>query len=190
MLELGTLPGGCEHPTLLFYIFGDQSHALTTDLSRLPPSKERHELLVNFFRPYFSRLPNYSDSDPDCTPTSSFATEWLNDDLAGNGSYSNFPTGLEEGDKDIEVMREGLPGRGIWFAGEHTSPFVASGTVTGAYWSGEGVAKRIAEAYGMAKKTADGMIESVADVVGNNATGKGRNKEPNVRAFADLTLEK
>lgn len=71
------------------------------------------------------------------------------DPLAGNGSYSNFQTGLVEGDKDIEIMREGLPGRGLWFAGEHTAPFVALATVTGAYWSGEGVAKRIADAYGM-----------------------------------------
>jgi hypothetical protein len=189
MLELGTLPDACAHPTLLFYIFGDQSCALTTDLRLLPPSKERHELLVNFFRPHFSRLPNYSDSTPDCTPTSSYATEWLNDDLAGNGSYSYFPTGLEEGDKDIEVMREGLPGRGIWFAGEHTAPFVASGTVTGAYWSGEGVGKRIAEAYDMAKEIADGTIQSIADGVGSRAAEKGGNQEVNILAFADLMLE-
>jgi len=185
MLELGTLPGACAHPTLLFYIFGDQSRALTSDLAHIPPSKERHELVVNFFRPYFSRLPNYSDSNPDCTPTSSYATEWLNDDLAGNGSYSNFPIGLEEGDKDIEVMREGLPGRGIWFAGEHTAPFVASGTVTGAYWSGEAVGKRIAEAYGMAKETVNGTIESVAEVVENKAPEKGSSVEVSVRAFVD-----
>ncbi len=51
-------------------------------------------------------------------------------------------------DKDIEALREGCPERGIWFAGEHTAPFVALGTVTGAYWSGEAVAKRVAEAYG------------------------------------------
>jgi hypothetical protein len=111
----------------------------------------------------------------------------LNDELAGNGSYSNFPTGLEEGDKDIEVMREGLPGRGIWFAGEHTSPFVASGTVTGAYWSGEGVGKRIAEAYGMAKETTTGTgIDDVEEKV----TDKGLDQELNVRAFTDLKLEK
>lgn len=52
-----------------------------------------------------------------------------------------------EGDKDIEIMREGLPNRGLWFAGEHTAPFVALGTVTGAYWSGECVAKRIVDTY-------------------------------------------
>ena len=86
-------------------------------------------------------------------------------------------------------MREGLPGRGIWFAGEHTSPFVASGTVTGAYWSGEGVGKRIAEAYGMAKETAVGTIESVADRVGIKVAERGSRHEVNVRAFADLTLE-
>ena len=52
-------------------------------------------------------------------------------------------------DQDIEALREGCPERGIWFAGEHTAPFVALGTVTGAYWSGEGVAKRVAEVYGL-----------------------------------------
>lgn len=189
MLELSTLPGTSAHPTLLYYIFGDQSRALTSDLAHIPTSKERHTLLVNFFRPYFSRLPNYSESDPDCTPTSSFATEWLNDDLAGNGSYSNFPTGLEEGDKDIEVMREGLPGRGVWFAGEHTSPFVASGTVTGAYWSGEGVGKRIAEAYGMAKDTANGMHGSIVDSAEIEVGDKGVDHEVTIRAFTDLKLE-
>jgi hypothetical protein len=190
MVELGTLPGACAHPTLLFYIFGDQSRALTADLRHLSPSKERHDLLVNFFRPYFSRLPNYSYSDPNCTPISSYATEWLNDDLAGNGSYSNFPTGLKEGDKDIEVMREGLPERGIWFAGEHTAPFVASGTVTGAYWSGEGVGKRIAQAYGIARETADGTTVAIANGKGHMTMEKGTDKEVNVRAFADLALEK
>jgi hypothetical protein len=145
---------------------------------------------VNFFRPYFSRLPNYSESNPDCSPISSFATEWLNDDLAGNGSYSNFPAGLEEGDKDIEVMREGLPGRGIWFAGEHASPFVASGTVTGAYWSGEGVGKRIAEAYDMVKETANGTTEPVFEGAENKLAKKGADLEVNVRVFADLELEK
>ena len=38
--------------------------------------------------------------------------------------------------------------RGIWFAGEATAPFVALGTVTGAYLSGEIVAKKIASLYG------------------------------------------
>lgn len=77
------------------------------------------------------------------------ATTWVNDDLAGNGSYTTIRTGVQEADKDIEIMREGLPGRSVWFAGEHTAPFVALGTVTGAYWSGEAVAKRIARAYGV-----------------------------------------
>ena len=54
-------------------------------------------------------------------------------------------------DKDIEALREGCPERGIWFAGEHTAPFVALGTVTGAYVSGEEVAKRVAELYGLGR---------------------------------------
>lgn len=114
----------------------------------------------------------------------------MNDNLAGNGSYSNFPTGLEQGDKDIEVMREGIPGRGIWFAGEHTSPFVAIGTVTGAYWSGEGVAKRIAEAYGFAVDAGEGMSKARDHGIGPSGLRSTSSQEMNVRAFADLTLEK
>lgn len=63
------------------------------------------------------------------------ATSWGTDELAGYGSYSTFRTGLKEGDKDIEVMREGLPGRSLWFAGEHNGPFIAMGTATSAYVS-------------------------------------------------------
>ena len=42
-------------------------------------------------------------------------------------------------------MRKGMPKKGVWIAGEHTAPFVALGTATGAYWSGEKVALRILE---------------------------------------------
>ena len=45
----------------------------------------------------------------------------------------------------VECMRKGMPEKGVWIAGEHTAPFVALGTATGAYWSGEKVALRILE---------------------------------------------
>ena len=57
-------------------------------------------------------------------------------------------------------MREGLVGRSLWFAGEHTAPFVALGTVTGAYWSGEAVGKRIADAYGMTARVRSESVNS------------------------------
>jgi hypothetical protein len=38
---------------------------------------------------------------------------------------------------------------GLWFAGEHTAPFLHMGTATGAYVAGEEVAKRICDIYGM-----------------------------------------
>jgi hypothetical protein len=75
------------------------------------------------------------------------ATAWLQDELSGFGSYSNFQVGLEKGDQDIEALRHGLPDQGLWLAGEHTAPFVALGTSTGAYWSGEAVARRMAKLY-------------------------------------------
>ena len=141
------MPPSVAHPTLLYYIYGEQSRALTDAVAGLQ-SKEKDAYLFGWFKPYYSRLPNYDEASPDCQPSACFATNFLKDEFAGNGSYTNFQVGLENGDKDIRVMREGLPRQGLWLAGEHTAPFVALGTATGAYWSGELVGRRIAESYG------------------------------------------
>lgn len=117
-------------------------------MSSLPDQGAKDDFLLSFFEPYYSRLPHYDAASADCRPTGSLSTDWLHDELAGGGSYCNFQVGLEEGEADIVAMREGLPDQGLWFAGEHTAPFVALGTVTGAYWSGESVGRRLAEAYG------------------------------------------
>ncbi|MCJ1386200.1 hypothetical protein MMC17_009326 [Xylographa soralifera] len=152
------LPRETRHPTLLFYIHGPCAAYITNLIhSMKPTSPEYYSRLNEFFKPYYSRLPNFNAESETCRPSGILATDWSHDRLAGYGSYTNFqishPT--KEGeqevelDKDIEALREGLPERAIWLAGEHTAPFVALGTVTGAYWSGEAVARRIAEAYGM-----------------------------------------
>ncbi|ORY64978.1 flavin-containing amine oxidoreductase [Pseudomassariella vexata] len=154
IVELASLHPSVSHPTLLFYIYGDQSRYLTDEVAKLLTKEKKDAFLYDWFRPYYSRLPNYDEFSSDCQPTGCFSTDWLHDELAGNGSYGNFQVGLEEGDKDIETMREGLPDRGLWMAGEHTAPFVALGTATGAYWSGELVARRIADAYGRDKSGA------------------------------------
>ncbi|KKA29640.1 hypothetical protein TD95_000693 [Thielaviopsis punctulata] len=147
LVELASLSAGNAHNTLLFYIFGDQSVYITSTISSLHSHKERTDFLTDHFRPYLNTMPGYNASSPACAVVDCLASNWLNDELAGNGSYANFQVGLEEGDRDIEVMREGIPDRGLWLAGEHTAPFVALGTTTGAYWSGEAVGRRIAEKY-------------------------------------------
>lgn len=147
-MNLAALPEDCAHPTILFYIFGDCSKEIAK-LVEDAPADTLDEKLIDYFKPYFSLLPNYSKDDPVCKAKAAFATNWASDELAGYGSYSTFRTGLEAGDKDIECMRHGMPERHVWLAGEHTAPFAALGTVTGAYWSGEAVAKRIVEAYGL-----------------------------------------
>ncbi|EMR65465.1 putative amine oxidase protein [Eutypa lata UCREL1] len=160
MVELASL-GSASHPTLLFYTYGDQSRYLTGELAKLllpdittNTNKDKNKrtaaaFLYDWFRPYYARLPGYDPESPACRPAGCYATQWLHDELAGRGSYSNFQVGLEAGDADIEAMREGVPERGLWLAGEHTAPFVALGTATGAYWSGESVGGRIASAYGL-----------------------------------------
>ena len=143
-------------PVLLFYLWGTSAAQLTTAINTLTPSSpEYYNAIDTLFRPFYSRLPNYKEDCPDCVPSAVLATNWQNDEFAGNGSYTNFKTPPEgaqgEGDPMIDdgvrSMRKGIPERGIWFAGEHTAPFVALGTSTGAYWSGEATAIRVIEAY-------------------------------------------
>ncbi|CAK7208739.1 hypothetical protein SBRCBS47491_000193 [Sporothrix bragantina] len=161
--DMAALPASTAHPTLLFYTYGDQSAHIMGNLAALRdtednmvdepiemrcPNAKQTAFLLDYFRPYFDTMPHYDPTSPACQPAGIITTNWLHDDLAGNGSYSNFQVGLAAGDEDVRVMRKGLPGRGLWLAGEHTSPFVALGTATGAYWSGESVGRRIVEAYG------------------------------------------
>ncbi|KIW03549.1 uncharacterized protein PV09_05310 [Verruconis gallopava] len=152
-INLAALPAGCEHPTLLFYISGptaDHIAKILRDHSSGGKSKVDAELW-RFFEPYVSRLPNYQPGDKECQPVDVLATGWTNDKFAGYGSYTNFPVGSTRCDESVECLREGagLVERGVWLAGEHTAPFVALGTVTGAYWAGEAVAKRILDAWGV-----------------------------------------
>lgn len=124
---------------LLFYTFGDCSTHITTSISGLQGTA-RDQWLQEFFEPYYSRLPGYTKT---CAPIRFLATEWCNDDFAGNGSYSNFQVGMTDAAHDVEAIRHGMPEQHIYFAGEHTSPFDGLGTVAGAYTSGEQIARRI-----------------------------------------------
>jgi len=155
--SLAELPGDTSQPALLFYMHGECAEHITSLTNGLNPgSQEYYDRLQPFFEPYYSRLPNYLSSSEDCIPKQFLATNWQSDEFAGYGSYTNFQ--VSHGDKDIlldkniKTMRNGAAERHIWFAGEHTAPFAALGTVTGAYWSGEHVAQRILTVYGMLDK--------------------------------------
>ena len=149
-MSLADLPASTAHPTLLFYVFGPCATAMVQSITAHPPHTSPYNAaLTAFFEPFYSRLPQYSAHSAACQPTAFLATQWQNDPWAGHGSYTNYQVGLQQGDRDIETMRHGWPEEGLWFAGEHTAPFIALGTTTGAYWAGEGVAKRICGAYGI-----------------------------------------
>ncbi|KAJ5833469.1 hypothetical protein N7474_001780 [Penicillium riverlandense] len=153
-LSLAALGKDFAHPTLLFYTYGDCGSYVLSQIKDLPKHSQQYNAFLDaFVRPCYSLLPEFSTSDPDCVPTAFLATEWQNDPWAGNGSYCNFQVGVLEADKDIEVMREGMgKERGVWFAGEHTSPFEGLGTTTGAYWSGDRAAGQVCEALGLSGK--------------------------------------
>ncbi|KAI4255046.1 MAG: hypothetical protein L6R42_006934 [Xanthoria sp. 1 TBL-2021] len=139
---------------LLFYTFGDCSTHITSAIRGLEGTI-RDNWLRDFFEPYYSTLPGYAEMH---TPKRFLATEWCNDDLAGNGSYSNFQVGITNAARDVEAIRYGMPEQHIYFAGEHTAPFDGLGTVAGAYTSGERVATRIIES----KQNANGPMDCKA----------------------------
>lgn len=191
VVALSHLPGSSAQPTLLFYMHGDCGAYLTNKTSKLEPHSEAYDtLLKEFAEPFYSRLPHYSSEHPSCKPTSFYITTWQTDPHAGYGSYSTFRTGLEEGDKDIETMRNsgglGDGGRGLWLAGEHTAPFVALGTTTGAYWSGEGVAKRIAKHHALAVDEEElGMTEPDTVELGTSSVLKQKPAEKSMNGAAE-----
>lgn len=169
-LSLAALPPSCTHPTLLFYTHGPCSSYIVAKLATLTTTEETHTFLNNILHPFYSRLPGYTSTSDSCKPLKILATEWQNDPYAGNGSYSNFQVGLENGERDIETLRGGMGvERGVWFAGEHTAPFVALGTTTGAFWSGERAAGQICGRYGLGNLglgVGSGMGDSLPSGVG------------------------
>ncbi|KAK0613357.1 hypothetical protein B0T14DRAFT_485006 [Immersiella caudata] len=146
--DLSTFKEPNNHPTILFYLYGDCSRHVV-GLIHGKPAEEKKRLLEEFFKPYYSKLPGWKEDDERCQPKAILATEWLKDELCGFGSYCNFQVGVEEADRDVLAVREGCPERRLWFCGEHAAPFEECGTVAGAYLSGEAVGKRIAGIYGM-----------------------------------------
>ena len=147
-VNLAAMPSSTAHPTLMFYTTGPTSSHIAQILrDHAGDAVSRDQAVYAFFKPYISRLPNYSSEDSRCQPSAILATAWENDEHAGYGSYTNFPVGLEAADEDLEVLSKGMPERGVWLAGEHCAPYVTLGTLTGARASGEHVAKLICEAW-------------------------------------------
>ena len=179
MMSLFSLPGGIVHPTLLFYVHGEFATEMTDMLAPYEPGSDLYNSsLSDFLSPYYSRLPNYDGESPKCRPRTLHATSWQKDRFAGFGSYTNFQIPnppVNEGsddyphlDKDIEILRNGLPERGLWLAGEHTAPFIALGTVTGAYVSGERVGQRVAAWLEGRDEGIDSVKENVASQTGES----------------------
>lgn len=168
-LSLAALDKNFAQPTLLFYTYGDCAGYIVSKIQSFPKHSDQYNAFLDaFVRPFYSLLPGYSASDPDCAPVAFLATEWQNDPWAGNGSYCNFQVGVKEADKDIEAMREGMgEERGVWFAGEHTSPFTGLGTTTGAYWSADRVAGQVCEALGLSMSGKQTVVSA-----GQIATGR------------------
>jgi Flavin containing amine oxidoreductase len=141
--------GANSHPTLLLYTFGDLSKHICSIVHHTPDKDEQYDALDEFFRPYYSLLPHYNPQDPDCKPKGYLASTWRYDEMAGYGSYSNMQVGINGADRHVQRLQDGMPDRGLFFAGEHVSPIEERGTMGGAWFSGELAAKKIADKYGV-----------------------------------------
>jgi hypothetical protein len=140
--DLSTFAPPNNHPTILFYIYGDCSRHIV-NMIHGKTQEEKFQLLDDFFRPYYSLLPDYDAANEQCKPKGILATEWLKDELNGYGSYCNFQVGIEAADQDVLAFRAGCEERRLWFCGEHAAPFEECGTVAGAYLSGQAAAEKI-----------------------------------------------
>ena len=155
IISFSGLPEPLSQPVIMFFVYGQWGRHIT-DLVRgmKQDSEEYQQILDEHFRPYYSKLPNYDAASAECRPTGFMSTDWQNDRFAGHGSFTNQPVNAGDCAEHFEVLRQGMgEDRGIWFAGEHTSPPGGLGTVTGAYWSGEEAAKRVAKRHGVRIKT-------------------------------------
>jgi hypothetical protein len=148
MFMFDSLAGPDSYPTIMFYIYGGNSRNLTEQLQgHRVDSKEYHNTLDRFLKPYYSRLPGYQDDDPSCQPSKALCSDWEHDKFSGYGSYSHFNFPTKDMKPILATIRTGMgPDRGIWLVGEHAAPDDALAMSVGAYWSGEQAAQRILDA--------------------------------------------
>ncbi|KAH8432353.1 uncharacterized protein LDX57_009992 [Aspergillus melleus] len=96
-------------PTLLFQLYGSCAAKLTSLIApHDPTSAEYFQIINDFFQPYYSRLPNYRATEPECRPEAVLATNWQNDELAGHGSYMNFTIAAEKKKQSEYKLEEGI----------------------------------------------------------------------------------
>lgn len=151
IISFSGLPEPFCQPVIMFFVYGQwRRHVTGLVRGMAQESPEYHKILDDTFRPYYSKLPNYDPDSLKCKPVALMSTDWQGDQFAGFGSFTNLPTGSGDCLEHFQALREGMgEDRGIWFAGEHTSPPGGLGTVTGAYWSGEVAAKKVGGRYNL-----------------------------------------
>ena len=146
VISLAHLPDKYAHPTLLFYLHGPCGAKIVQSLEGLQVDSSAYNKTIDTFaRPYYSLLPNFISN---IRPLSWFCSAWQNDRFAGNGSYSNLQVGMKDAYGDVEALQSGCQfgeEQGVWLSGDHTAPPSRMGTTTGAYVSGERIARRICE---------------------------------------------
>ncbi len=151
IISYSGLPEPFSQPVIMFFVYGQWGrHIMGLIRGMKQDSDEYRQILDEHFQPYYSKLPNYTPDSVECKPTAYMSTDWQNDRFAGYGSFTNQPVCSGDCAEHFEALRKGMgEDRGIWFAGEHTSPPGGLGTVTGACWSGEEAAKKVAKRHGV-----------------------------------------
>ncbi|KAL8982291.1 MAG: hypothetical protein Q9205_003153 [Flavoplaca limonia] len=149
IISFSSLPAPFSQPVIMFFAYGQWARHITGLVRGMAQDcQEYYQILDDNFRPYYSKMPNYDPFSSSCKPLAFMSTDWQGDKFAGFGSYTNLPTASGDCLQHFEALQEGMgETRGIWFAGEHTSPPGGLGTVHGAYWSGGEVAKKVAQRY-------------------------------------------
>lgn len=128
------------------------------DIAKYLVSLQNDELKSLLQTNYISHLPNYDANNPACQILEVDTTAWSKDPLSGFGSFTHIPVGSDTGVEDMKILSQMIVHAGdgaVCFAGEHVSEpeliqglfYTSSGTVNGAYKSGERAANKILDHY-------------------------------------------
>ena len=86
MVSLVAFPPSCAQPTIMFYIYSENSKTIISAMTHLNPYSDEYYDVFNLFpKPCYSRLPGFFESSEDCIPKALECTNWQYDCWVGNG---------------------------------------------------------------------------------------------------------
>ena len=116
IISFSGLPEPLSQPVIMFFVYGQWGRHITGLIRGMKQdSEEYRQTLDEHFRPYYSKLPNYSPDSAECQPAAYMSTDWQNDGFAGYGSFTNQPVNSGDCAEHFEALRKGTWEKAVGF---------------------------------------------------------------------------